>query len=178
MNLRINLVIFVVLVIAQGFFGTKMLAQSVYTSYTFTTLARFGYPTSVAVDSVGNIYVADTGNNIIRKVTPDGMATTLAGLAGSSGSTDGTGSMARFNGTRGVATDSVGNVYVVDNFNSTIRKVSPVGVVTTLAGLAGNRGSSDGARATRHGSIFLRARLWTVRVIYMWEIQATTQSGK
>ena len=57
MNLRINLVIFVVLVIAKGFFGTKMLAQSVYTSYTFTTLARFGYPTSVAVDSVGNIYV-------------------------------------------------------------------------------------------------------------------------
>ncbi|MEK7675951.1 MAG: chitobiase/beta-hexosaminidase C-terminal domain-containing protein, partial [Verrucomicrobiota bacterium] len=92
----------------------------------------------------GNVYVADTDNHTIRKVTPVGVVTTLAGLARSSGSADGTGSAARFYGPRGVAVDSAGNVYVVDTDNHTIRKVTPAGVVTTLAGLAGSQGSADG----------------------------------
>ena len=136
-------------------------AQSIYTPYTFTTLAgvgaasigsadgtgsaaRFYYPSGVATDSSGNVYVADSSNNTIRKITPAGVVTTLAGLAGSFGSVDGTGSAARFNDPTGVAADSSGNVYVGDSANHTIRKITPAGVVTTLAGLARSHGSADG----------------------------------
>ena len=135
------------------------LAQSSNTPYTFTTLAgnagygivdgtgsaaQFWHPGGVAVDSAGNVYVADARNNTIRKVTPAGAVTTLAGLAGTVGSADGTGSAARFANPVGVAVDSAGNVYVADSGNSTIRKVTPAGIVTTLAGLAGVQGSLDG----------------------------------
>jgi hypothetical protein len=106
--------------------------------------AQFVYPTGVAEDSAGNVYVADNNNSTIRKVTAGGVVTTLAGLAGSSGSADGTGSAARFNGPLGVAVDNAGNVYVADAGNSTIRKVTAGGVVTTLAGFAGSSGSADG----------------------------------
>ena len=98
----------------------------------------------MAVDSAGNVYVADSNNVTIRKITPGGVVSTLAGLAGQYGSADGTGSAARFNNPNGVAVDSAGNVYVADTCNYTIRKITPGGVVSTLAGLAGNRGSADG----------------------------------
>ncbi len=107
--------------------------------------ARFNTPIGVAVDSSGNVYVGDRNNHTIRKVTPGGVVTTLAGSAGSSGNADGTGSAARFNSPRGVTVDSSGNVYVADRNNHTIRKVTPGGVVTTLAGSAGSSGSADGA---------------------------------
>lgn len=113
--------------------------------------ARFAGPYGIAVDSKGNVYVADTGT--IRKVSAEGMVTTVAGLAGSSGSAGGTGSTARFNLPHGVAVDSVGNVYVADDGNATIRKISPSGVVTTMAGKAGMAGFADGwGSATRFGS--------------------------
>jgi SMP-30/Gluconolactonase/LRE-like region/NHL repeat/FG-GAP-like repeat len=110
--------------------------------------ARFARPNGVAVAADGTVYVADTFNNTIRKITSVGIVTTLAGLAGSSGSTDGTGSAARFFGPRGVAVDNTGVVYVTDANNQTIRKITPAGVVTTLAGLAGSSGSADGAGNT------------------------------
>ncbi|HEX7706254.1 MAG TPA: NHL repeat-containing protein, partial [Thermoanaerobaculia bacterium] len=107
--------------------------------------ARFNYPSGVATDGSGNVYVADPSNQTIRKITPAGVVTTLAGLAGTSGSADGSGSAARFYGPSGVATDGSGNVYVADYRNHTIRKVTPAGTVTTLAGLAGTSGSADGS---------------------------------
>jgi sugar lactone lactonase YvrE len=106
--------------------------------------ARFGDPDGVATDSGGNVYVADSENNTIRKITPAGVVTTLAGSAGLSGSADGIGSAARFDGPWGVATDIGGNVYVADTGNDTIRKITPTGMVTTLAGSPGLDGSADG----------------------------------
>ena len=106
--------------------------------------AEFWSPMSVAVDASNNIYVADTGNSTIRKITPSGEVTTLAGSAGSPGGTDGNGSDARFDSPQGVAVDASGNVYVADTFNFTIRKITPAGDVTTLAGAAGNQGNNDG----------------------------------
>ncbi|MEK7675975.1 MAG: hypothetical protein AAB676_09110 [Verrucomicrobiota bacterium] len=106
--------------------------------------ARFGLASGVAVDPVGNLYVADHAANTIRKIGPGGVVTTLAGLPGEGGSADGTGSAARFCGPAGMTVDNIGNVYVADSCNSTIRKISPAGEVTTLAGQAGESGSTDG----------------------------------
>jgi sugar lactone lactonase YvrE len=107
--------------------------------------ARFRSPSAVAVDGTGNVYVADTGNQLIRKITPEGKVTKLAGRAGVSGANDGLGNAARFNFPRGIAVDAAGNVFVGDTGNNTIRKVTPAGQVTTLAGSAGNSGRSDGS---------------------------------
>jgi sugar lactone lactonase YvrE len=109
--------------------------------------ARFYHLGGVAVDSAGNVYVADDRNDTIRKVTPKGVVTTLTGLAGVPGSADGTGSAARFSAPYALAVDTASNLYVADQGNHTIRKVSPVGsewLVTTLAGQAGVQGSADG----------------------------------
>jgi sugar lactone lactonase YvrE len=107
------------------------------------TGAQFYQPEGVAVDASGTVYVADTWNHTIRKIT-GGVSSTLAGLAGTFGSFDGTNSQARFNCPTGVAVDGSGNLYVSDYNNDTIRKVTSLGVVTTLAGWAGIWGSSDG----------------------------------
>jgi hypothetical protein len=107
--------------------------------------ARFTLPRGVALDSAGNVYVADTSNHAIRKITPAGAVTTLAG--GSGGSVDGTGAAARFSSPNSVAVDASGTVYVADTANNTIRKITPAGVVTTLAGVAGSFGSTDGTGA-------------------------------
>jgi sugar lactone lactonase YvrE len=110
------------------------------------SVARFTFPTGVAIDSAGTLYVADTENHTIRTIPPSGLVSTLAGLAGSPGSADGTGGAARFDSPTDVAVDLSGNVYVADTDNFTIRKVVPsTGSVSTLAGLAGVSGSTDGS---------------------------------
>jgi DNA-binding beta-propeller fold protein YncE len=106
--------------------------------------ARFNSPRGIAVDSAGTVYVADTNNHTIRTVTPGGLVTTIAGLPGSPGSIDGTGTAARFNQPRGIAVDGAGVLYVADTNNHTIRKITAGAVVTTLAGLAGTSGQTEG----------------------------------
>ena len=101
------------------------------------TAAQFNAPANVAVDSSGNVYVGDTGNNRVRKITSAGVVSLLAG-SGAAGYADGTGSSAVFNGPTGVDVDSSGNVYVADGNNNRIRKITSAGVVTTLAGSGGN----------------------------------------
>jgi uncharacterized repeat protein (TIGR01451 family) len=106
--------------------------------------ARFGNLFGIAADSAGNVYVADNSYYTIRKITPAGVVTTLAGAPGISGSADGTGSAARFSSPRGIAIDSAKNLYVSDQNNQTIRKINPAGVVTTLGGVGGSYGIADG----------------------------------
>lgn len=98
--------------------------------------ARFNRPGGAEVDSVGNLYVADTANHTIRKITPAGVVTTFAGAAGQAGSADGPALSARFKSPTDVTVDDDGTVYVLDRGNHTVRKISAAGAVTTLAGTA------------------------------------------
>lgn len=107
------------------------------------TKAYFNYPNDVAVDAAGNIYVADTLSNTIRKITPSGTVTTLAGEPQQEGNSDGIGKGAHFRSPQGVAVDAAGNVYVADTRNDAIRKIATSGVVSTLAGNFGP-GRADG----------------------------------
>jgi tetratricopeptide (TPR) repeat protein/sugar lactone lactonase YvrE len=162
----------VLLSLSLFFIASLTRADDDTTPYTFATLAgspgirgsadgtgseaRFYNPSSVAVDGSGNVYVADTANSTIRKITPDGVVTTFAGQVGHPGpgdgtgngnsvtNGDGTGSTSQFFEPQGVATDAKGNIYVADTRNDTIRKITPDGVVTTVAGVTGFNSYRDG----------------------------------
>jgi hypothetical protein len=99
------------------------------------TNAAFNYPIGVAADYQGNVYVSDNANQRIRKITPSGVVTTLAGN-GISALCDGTGTQASFSSPESLAVDPLGNVYVADGGNHSLRKITPTGVVTTIAGNA------------------------------------------
>jgi uncharacterized protein YjiK len=107
------------------------------------TDSTFNNPTALAIDSSNNIYVADTDNHLIRKITSTGVVTTIAGTVGVSGSTNATGTSAKFNFPGGVCVTSTGVLYVADTENHIIRKITTAGVVTTVSGSAGTPGLSD-----------------------------------
>ncbi|HRE83037.1 MAG TPA: hypothetical protein PLN52_18475 [Opitutaceae bacterium] len=93
------------------------------------------------------MYVADTYNYTLRKITPNGVVSTLVGVPGTAGSSDGAGQSARLRNPNGVAVDSAGNIYIADGIDATLRKVTPAGYATTIAGFAGMRGTVDGVGA-------------------------------
>jgi sugar lactone lactonase YvrE len=122
------------------------------TAYTVTssgilagTLSTMSSPAFLAVDADGNVYATDNANEVVYKFSSNGAATILAGTLGMSGSADGASNSASFSSPAGVVVDKSGNVYVADAGNNTIRKITPSGVVSTYAGLAGNSGYVDGA---------------------------------
>jgi sugar lactone lactonase YvrE len=123
--------------------GSAGLAGSVNAS---NDVARFHNPSAVAVDSQGALYVADFANNLMRKITPVGTNWAVTTLAGSTnaGAADGTGTAANFYHPQCVVLDAASNLFVTDSANRTIRKVTPPGVVSTLAGSPGVSGTADG----------------------------------
>jgi sugar lactone lactonase YvrE len=106
--------------------------------------ARLNDPTRLLVDDNGYLFITDTGNSTIRRVSPDGSVITLAGQAGECGSADGGPLTARFCGPQGIARDRNGNLFVTDTINNTVRHIDPNGSVTTIAGSPGVCGSADG----------------------------------
>ncbi|MCE7996920.1 MAG: T9SS type A sorting domain-containing protein, partial [Roseivirga sp.] len=105
------------------------------------TAGEFSFPYGITIDAAGNLYVVDTGNSKIKKVTPGGVVTTLAGAG--NGSADGTGTAATFSYPTGIAIDNQGNLIIADQNNNKVRKITPAGVVTTLAG-SGSEAVVDG----------------------------------
>src|SRR6185503_7767696 len=110
------------------------------------TSASFSTPSALALGPDGNLYVADTGNNRIRKITPDGNSSTVAG-EGTAGYVDGPAATAQFNGPGGVTVSSDGDIYVADTYNDVIRMITKEGQVTTIAG-GGTPGYADGEQKT------------------------------
>lgn len=117
------------------------------------TSAQFNAPAAIAVDASGNVYVAD-GSYTVRKITPEGNVSTLAGGYLLSGDTDGLGSLARFGQMKGIAVDAFGNVYVADKGSCKIKKITPSGNVSTISGNGCTDGALDGPVASaKFGSL-------------------------
>lgn len=107
--------------------------------------ARFNEPAGLALDASGNLYVADSRNFTVRRISTAGMVITVAGLAGYPGSQDGAGSEARFGLPQGIAADTSGNLFLADTSNHTLRLISPAGVVRTILGQVGQAGIENAA---------------------------------
>ena len=123
----------------------------------FGNVASFSVPLAVAADAAGNVYIADLGNNLIRKINVNGIVSTLAG-SGAVGAANGPGIYASFSAPNGVAVDAAGNVYVADYGNNLIRKITPEGGVTTLAGSgAPGFANGTGTAASFYGPVGIAA---------------------
>ncbi len=109
--------------------------------------STFGNPTGIEIDDAGNLYVADHLTHLIRKISTNGTVTTIAGTPYIPGDQDGTGNQAQFWRPYGLTLDNDGNIIVADEWNHKIRKVTPAGVVTTIAG-TGVKGLANGPGAT------------------------------
>ncbi len=107
--------------------------------------ARFSLPSYGVLDSTGNLYIADAGNHVVRRVSSSGVVTTIAGVPGIAGFADGPANMAKFNQPRGIAIDAAGDLLVSDYRNHVIRKITRTGQVLTIAGAPGISGTSDGS---------------------------------
>ena len=118
------------------------------------TFALFAFPTALAIDAAGNVYVADSGNYVIRKISPAGVVSSLAGSPGERGYADGSGAAARFDYFIAMTIDSAGNLYVSEQQNDVIRKITAAGVVTTIAGGA-KFFSPTGIAADRSGNVYV-----------------------
>ncbi len=112
------------------------------------TAATFDFPRGLAADAAGNVFVVDSNNSTIRKISPLGVVTTLAGAPGQRGSADGLGGAARFDSPAGLTIDAAGNLFVAELINSCIRRVSPTGQVERYAGVIGGAGNVNGPRLT------------------------------
>lgn len=138
------------------------------------TTARFNFPSGVALDADGNLFIADAGNHLIRRIAAG--TRTVTTLAGSTtpGTTDGVGNAARFNFPRGVATDVQGNVYVADSSNHALRKIGRDGVVSTVAGAAGVAGSANGSPSAARFFFPYAVAVDPIGRIYVAEAQNAT----
>ncbi len=116
------------------------------------TAATIYYPEDIEVQpgSCGNVYFPEAGNHVIRRVSPSGVITTVAGIGGSSGYSGdgGPATAARLNAPRSVILDAVGNMYIADDFNHRVRKVNTSGIISTIAGNGSGGYSGDGGQAT------------------------------
>lgn len=119
-----------------------------------TADARFNHPGGVALDAGGNIYVADSENYTVRKIAPNGTVSTLAGSPGQRGSVDGPGSQARFYSPQNIASDAAGNLYVADGKSGALRKVTPAGAVSTLAGPSAGLRNLLGVATDAQGNVY------------------------
>lgn len=131
------------------------------------TNALFNTPAGIAVDTSGNLYIADSANNTIRLLATNGTVRTFAGQPGVAGSQDGTGTNAQFNAPGGLAFDHGGNLLVADTGNATLRKITPAGGVSTLAGVAGQAGYADGASSAAQFSAPLSLAVATNGSVYI-----------
>ena len=131
------------------------------------TNALFSAPTALVADATGNLFVADSQNHVIRKIGTNGNVTTFAGQFGIPGSANGTGTQARFNSPSGIALDPGGNLFISDTGNHTLRKITAAGVVSTLAGLAGQSGVTNATGASARFNSPLGLAVATNATIYL-----------
>jgi len=136
------------------------------------TNALFNEPAGIVVAANGTVYVADSANHAIRTVATNGLVGTFAGQLGELGTTDGTGTNAQFDAPSGLAFDLKGDLLVSDTGNATLREITPAGVVSTLAGVAGQSGFLDGAAGTAEFGW-----PWRPTGIFMLWMAATTSSA-